>query len=329
MVWKKQVVCNKCKEAVSFEQFTQNHAITIRKNARSIYYYHDSCLPNGRIKLDSDWYGDYFLQFQNNQKMLIHQLPFMHGGIKEFANLLLRYKKGVRIAYNLRDCPWLATINKPKPLEEKNSCYFYLAYRPAINFTNFVVKHYKHTTLDNRYFILFEVARALEVFQAMNYVHRFLQPQYIAVDAHGEVFLSGFHLAKVVDSQDHWQSLSFQHSEERLYYPYYCSPEHLKGLKYTTLQTDVWSWGVIAYHLLTRASVYRDKQGKQIRGDVKIRQFLKDCLEHPENFTYPYNKNIEPEFNEILSNALQIEPEKRYTPTQLVAAMIQFLKKRS
>ena len=102
--------------------------------------------------------------------------------------------------------------------------------------------------------LLVSIARALQAAHQRLVVHRDLKPANIMIDSYGAPKLLDFGIAKLLDDT----SGSFETATgEQLLTPRYAAPEQVRGEAISTA-TDVYSFGVMAYELLTGALPYAD-----------------------------------------------------------------------
>ncbi len=98
-------------------------------------------------------------------------------------------------------------------------------------------------SLVERMKIALEIAEALEYVNGRGIVHRDIKPENIHVDLNGRVKLMDFGIAKTAD-------LSLTKTGMTMGTPYYMAPEQVSG-KPVTAVTDVYSFGLLFYELLT------------------------------------------------------------------------------
>jgi serine/threonine-protein kinase len=102
-----------------------------------------------------------------------------------------------------------------------------------------------------------QVARAVAYAHSRLVVHRDLKPSNILVDAHGQVHLLDFGIAKLLEEGTS-ASKALTRIGARVLTPEYASPEQITGEAVTT-GSDVYSLGVVLYELLTGRLPYTFK----------------------------------------------------------------------
>lgn len=100
--------------------------------------------------------------------------------------------------------------------------------------------------------VLVTIARALQAAHQRLVVHRDLKPANILIDSYGAPKLLDFGIAKLLDDTSGAIETA---TGEQLLTPRYAAPEQIRGEPISTA-TDVYSFGVMAYELLTGALPY-------------------------------------------------------------------------
>jgi len=97
------------------------------------------------------------------------------------------------------------------------------------------------------------VARALDYAHSQGVVHRDIKPSNILIDKHGEVLLTDFGIAKMMQDSGGTQITG---TGSILGTPEYMSPEQAEGVNIDQ-RTDIYSLGVVLYELLTGRPPYQ------------------------------------------------------------------------
>ncbi|MBL8246020.1 MAG: serine/threonine protein kinase [Rhodanobacteraceae bacterium] len=105
--------------------------------------------------------------------------------------------------------------------------------------------------------VLASIARALQAAHQRLVVHRDLKPANILIDSYGAPKLLDFGIAKLLDDTTPGVDTA---TGEQLLTPRYAAPEQIRGEAISTA-TDVYSFGVMAYELLTGSLPYAEAQG--------------------------------------------------------------------
>lgn len=94
--------------------------------------------------------------------------------------------------------------------------------------------------------IFTQLARALGHAHGMGVIHRDIKPSNVLVDQYGNVFLTDFGIAKLVES-----TTKFTPTGALTGTPAYVSPEQARGESQPDFRTDIYSLGVILYEMFT------------------------------------------------------------------------------
>jgi serine/threonine-protein kinase len=106
--------------------------------------------------------------------------------------------------------------------------------------------------------LFLQVARAVAYAHGRLVVHRDLKPSNVLVSDDGETHLLDFGIAKRLQ-EDAADQTQLTQEQGRVLTPHFASPEQLRG-EAATVQSDVYSLGVLLYCLLTGALPYRPRR---------------------------------------------------------------------
>jgi len=164
----------------------------------------------------------------------------------------------------------------------------------------------QHVKLDEKLKIAAEIAKILAAIHSKGIVHKDLKPSNILLDQNNTPFLNDFYLFSSTKGQI---LKSIPHGT-----PYYMSPEQTNGQLVSCL-TDVYSFGVLFYELLTGAMPYANAP-KNISDMIKT--------VHEGNIIPPskINKHIAPQVEAIILKLLEKDPQMRYQNMGAVEADI-------
>ena len=150
--------------------------------------------------------------------------------------------------------------------------------------------------------ILRSLADALAYLHRREILHKDVKPENVLVSREGEIRLIDFSLAKTK-----WdRRLQFGKKVEGT--PLYMAPEQIRGEK-CDHRTDIYSFGVLAYELLTRTAPFLAPTQ-----DAIIRMQLED-LPPPLMTHVP---SASPELNALIFQMIEKDPEKRIPEMKVV-----------
>ena len=166
--------------------------------------------------------------------------------------------------------------------------------------------------------LIVQVARAVSYAHGRLVVHRDLKPSNVLVTPDGQTHLLDFGIAKLLDDQAAGAGALTQ-EHDRVMTPHYASPEQIRG-EMVTVQSDIYSLGVMTYQLLTGATPF--EQRRDAFGGVDDRD-----AEPPLASTRVARKAearaLRGEVDAILAKALRFDPAQRYPSADALASDIE------
>lgn len=155
----------------------------------------------------------------------------------------------------------------------------------------------------NRIFTQF--AEALGYAHEMGVIHRDVKPSNAMLDSKGNLFLTDFGIAKLVEGTIHLTATGAITGT-----PAYMSPEQAMGQK-VGVQADIFSLGIVLYEMLTGSTPFT--------AETPLAVLLK-MVNEPLPLPRTLNPEIRPELEKVVLKALARDPADRY------ASMQQFLR---
>lgn len=143
------------------------------------------------------------------------------------------------------------------------------------------------------------LATALDAAHARGIVHRDIKPDNILFDSYGTVFLTDFGLARLRETP------GLQHISDGFIMgtPAYMSPEQIQGQKELDGRSDIYSLGVVLYHMLTGQPPYSGGTAASV---------MMMHLINPVPNIYEKMNTLPPALQSVLNIAMAKEPRDRY-----------------
>ena len=144
--------------------------------------------------------------------------------------------------------------------------------------------------------VLFKkLLQTVEYLHSNHIMHKDIKPRKILITTDGEMKLIDFGLSK-------WKSFGSLHTTTGT--PYYLAPEVMKGVK--TSKSDIWSWGVILYWMLSGTLPFIGDGEKSI---------FQKTIEGSFSFENKIWDNISSDAKDLISKMLNTNYNNRYSAT--------------
>jgi len=157
-------------------------------------------------------------------------------------------------------------------------------------------------------FLTKHLCPALDYAHKQKIIHRDIKPTNIMLTKTGQIKITDFGLAKVLDESSPTESGAVSGT------PYYMSPEQIQGKK-VDARTDIYSLGATLYHLLAGVPPFHTER--------VLYQHLFEKPSPPSR----YREDIPPLCDRILMKCLEKEPDRRYKNVLLIAEEVRALDK--
>lgn len=156
--------------------------------------------------------------------------------------------------------------------------------------------HFPKRVHKREFWVLRQLAEALEHIHSKDIIHKDLKPENVLVDAKGDVRLIDFSLCQT--KWDRW--LQFGKRVEGT--PLYMAPEQIRGERCSSL-TDIYAFGLLAYELLTKRLPFTGKDQDEI---------MRAHLRQPAPPMRSFLPTIAPELDGFVLRLLEKDPARRY-----------------
>ncbi|MEO7243780.1 MAG: protein kinase [Rubrivivax sp.] len=163
--------------------------------------------------------------------------------------------------------------------------------------------------------LIVQVARAVSYAHGRLVVHRDLKPSNILVTADGQTHLLDFGIAKLLHEAAGEPGLTQE--QGRVLTPHFASPEQLRG-ETITVQSDVYSLGVLLYELLTGSMPYTPRRNTLGALEEAVLEG-EPALASSRAGDKATAGALRGEVDTILAQALKREPAQRYATADAFA----------
>ncbi len=165
---------------------------------------------------------------------------------------------------------------------------------------------YRRLTLDEKALdIIKQIGDALNYAHNNNVIHRDIKPSNIMIDEDGRAYLTDFGLAHLKKSQDGMSMMSTDIRQGLSGTVPYMAPEQLLKKTKGERSSDIYSFGVVVYEMLTGRLPFQGRDAQLIFNIAKP-----DVTPIPPTVA---NADMPPDLDGVLFKALNHEAERRYT----------------
>lgn len=208
--------------------------------------------------------------------------------------------------------PNIVTIFEAGFLEDDQP-YYAMEYIEGMPLTDYCQQ--TQLSIDQQIQLFISICEAVHHAHKNLIVHRDLKPANILVQASGIPKLLDFGIAKALEEPDAPATLTGM----RIMTPHYAAPEQITGGT-ITVETDVYSLGVVLYELLTGTRPFNgdDANHAVIQAVLETIPLRPSATIHAD--TAPHRKRkLQGDLDTIILKALQKEPTRRYSTAQELA----------
>lgn len=158
--------------------------------------------------------------------------------------------------------------------------------------------------------IISRLAPALDAAHARGIIHRDLKPGNILFDQYGNAYLSDFGIARLTESGQ----VATITGDNILGTPGYMSPEQVQGDKAIDGRSDLYSLGVLIYHMLVGETPYR--------GDSPAKVMMMHVLQ-PVPIIRDARSDLPQPIEPFISRSMAKKPEERFATAGDMAARLE------
>lgn len=182
-------------------------------------------------------------------------------------------------------------------LEDEQTLFLITEYAPHGELFDYIVANQRIREVEACKFFQ-QIVDGVKYIHKLNVVHRDLKPENLLLDENYNIKIVDFGLSNLYNENELLKTACGS--------PCYAAPEMIAGRKYSGLQIDIWSSGVILYALLCGYLPFDDNDTqvlyrKIMRGEYSIPSF------------------VSPDATDLITRILNIHPSKRLTIEQIKA----------
>ncbi|MCH8113472.1 MAG: protein kinase, partial [Proteobacteria bacterium] len=187
--------------------------------------------------------------------------------------------------------------------------YFVMEYVDGVPLNDYC--DHKRLTTKQRLALFRTVCRAVQYAHQNLIVHRDLKPSNILVTEDRTVKLLDFGIAKLLDDEATEQTAPVTRPGMRFMTPEYASPEQIEGGNPFDVRTDVYSLGVLMYHLITGQLPYH--------AEGPLLELARTIRETEPAAPSSLSANSDRKLDAIVFKALAKEKKSRYQSVEALA----------
>jgi basic membrane protein A len=230
-------------------------------------------------------------------------LKVMHPAFKGDRNFLTRFQREARVVAKLEH-PNIVLVYDFS--EHEGSPYLVMRFIEGETLKARLERG--QLTLPEILDVVRPVGEALTYAHKRGVLHRDIKPSNVILAHDGRIFLADFGLARIVQAGE--SSLT---RDAMVGTPYYISPEQAIGKSELDARTDIYSFGVVLYELLTGRVPFKSDTPFAV---------VHDHIYTPLPLPTSINPNLPQALERVLLKAMAKEPDDRYdSAVELVAAV--------
>lgn len=193
-------------------------------------------------------------------------------------------------------------------VERPDGVFLIMEYVKGITLEDFINKKNGLIVEKKAYPLICEILDAFAYAHSKGIVHRDIKPSNIIIQEDGHIKVMDFGIAQIVSESN------MANNQNVMGTPTYMSPEQIYG-KDIDARSDIYSIGVLIYHMLTGRAPYDSTllTAQEIKHKV-----VKDDMPRMAEY-YPYISN---KIQEVVDKATQKVPEARYQSCQEMKAAV-------
>lgn len=207
-------------------------------------------------------------------------------------DLMARFESEIRINQQMHHPGIVQIVDL---LQDDLNFYIFMEFCPNGEIFGYIVERNRLEEDEAKKFFV-EIAEALRHIHSLNVAHRDLKPENLLLDLNVHVKISDFGLSRFVSSNGMVETPCGS--------PCYASPECLSGEAYNGKGSDIWSFGVILFAMVTGQLPWTKRNQAQLFAQIRQGQYV-------------IPKYLSRECRDIIAGMLTVDVKKRLTLEQL------------
>jgi serine/threonine protein kinase len=244
-------------------------------------------------KLGEGTFGTVRLAKHISTKLNVAVKILLKSKIKEISDKI-RVETEIKILKILRH-PYIVQLYSV--IQSNSSIYLIMEYCKGKELYEHIVKN-KVLQENEACHYFYQLICAVEYLHKNNIVHRDIKPENIIINEEKEIKLIDFGLSNFYIKNEMLKTSCGS--------PCYAAPEMICGKKYNCLPVDIWSCGIILFTMVCGYLPFEDRDTNTLYKKIVDGRFV-------------LPSNVSDGFKDLIKKILVVDPNKRYTLSQIKA----------
>lgn len=241
-----------------------------------------------------------------NRKVILKKLT-----LRGSAEIKARFKREAEIMMDLKND---FIVNVYDHFKEGSFFYLVIEYIEGLSLDTIILRDGALDSYDAG-LIAYDVARALLYIHSKGIIHRDIKPGNILISKNGQVKLTDFGIASLGADDD----IDNKSKMEMLGTPAYMSPEQLENFSETDVKSDIYSFGVVLYEMLTGLKPFMGELNSRFFSNIKKGKYYR---------IHKMNKEASIFLSKVSRKGMHRKRSRRYSSFEdIISKLYIFIKK--